>query len=656
MSPYEKELEGFDLSAIDGWNSAFVNQAVAFSEPGILFGREAVALFAPAFFSYVEHRKPTVDAMVVLILPLKELFRDIEGVTIGNSGSVFVTDKKERLVLNGGEKGFPGIRTLFHGDSSLDQIIRAMTDRKSGFGTYRNDEGSQYISFSPVREVEWSLGVKGAYQDITAGINLLVQVSITVIFLGLILALVILYFVVHRVVAPIEELTLMAGHIEKGDFRQELMIRGTGRKIFKTDDEVSKLIIAFNKMSGQLEQTFENLNEEIEERRRVEDALLEAKQYINDIIDSMPSVIIGVDSRGNITHWNSAAEAWTGIKAGKASGAFLPDLVPLMSDDMDNISQSIHRDEPVYIKKKVHESKNNTLYKDVTIYPLSGHESRRAVIRIDDVTEKVRMEEVLIQSEKMLSVGGLAAGMAHEINNPLAGMMQTASVMENRLSRNLHMASNRKTAEKLGISLESLREFLEERGILRMLSSIGESGKRVAGIVDNMLSFSRKSERVNSTHNLEELLEKTLVLAGSDYDLKKQSDFRKIRIVREYEDDIPPVLCEGSKIQQVLLNLLRNGAQAMEEAETESPCFTLRLYSDKKSGMVYLEISDNGPGMDEETRKRVFEPFFTTKPVGSGTGLGLSVSYFIITEQHKGQMTVRSAKGAGTSFTVGLPL
>jgi signal transduction histidine kinase len=127
--------------------------------------------------------------------------------------------------------------------------------------------------------------------------------------------------------------------------------------------------------------------------------------------------------------------------------------------------------------------------------------------------------------------------------------------------------------------------------------------------------------------------------------------------VKEFAADLPRVPCEKSKIQQVLLNVLRNGAEAMAEKETWDglpPRFVLRTSSE--GDMARIEIEDNGPGMDEATRKRVFEPFFTTKSVNRGTGLGLSVSYFIITEDHGGTLTVSSAEGKGTTFVIRLPL
>jgi len=208
---------------------------------------------------------------------------------------------------------------------------------------------------------------------------------------------------------------------------------------------------------------------------------------------------------------------------------------------------------------------------------------------------------------------------------------------------------------------------MKARGIIKMLENIRESGSRAANIVGNMLSFARKGDYTFSTYNITKLLDQTADLAGSDYDLKKKHDFRKIEIVREYEKNLPDVYCEGSKIQQVLLNLLRNGAEAMQEEEKKKEergittkvrksRFILRLAHEKAAGCVRIEIEDNGPGMDEATRKRVFEPFYTTKPTGQGTGLGLSVSYFIIADNHRGKMSVESTPGVGTTFVIRLPI
>lgn len=189
-----------------------------------------------------------------------------------------------------------------------------------------------------------------------------------------------------------------------------------------------------------------------------------------------------------------------------------------------------------------------------------------------------------------------------------------------------------------------------------MVASILEAGGRAADIVDNMLSFSRKSESDYDWYNTAEILDRTLEIIQNDYDLKKKFDFRNIRITREYSADVPEVMCDRTKLQQVFFNILENGAQAMmgNGKTGQQASFTLRNYLDK--GQVCIEIEDNGPGMEPAVRARAFEPFFTTKPVGLGTGLGLYICYFIVVEDHKGSISVESRPGKGAKFTIKLPL
>ncbi len=268
--------------------------------------------------------------------------------------------------------------------------------------------------------------------------------------------------------------------------------------------------------------------------------------------------------------------------------------------------------------------------------------------------EKNRLEEMIVQSEKMVSLGGLAAGMAHEINNPLAGILQNTQVIRNRIEKPL--PANLKSAEALEIDFQTMRTYMEQRDIFKMLDAVMAAGKRAADIVANMLSFSRKSTSGFIPEDVSLLLDQTLELAASDYNLKKKFDFKQIRIERDYDPDLPPVECKSSEIQQVFFNIFSNGAQAMvgEQPLSEPPCFMLKTY--REDGFACIEIQDNGPGMPRDVRKRIFEPFYTTKGVGEGTGLGLAVSYFIVTENHKGRIDVDSAPGQGAIFKVRLPL
>ncbi|WP_428622699.1 PAS-domain containing protein [Sedimenticola sp.] len=398
---------------------------------------------------------------------------------------------------------------------------------------------------------------------------------------------------------------------------------------------------------------------DITQRKLAELELTRLRNLLSNIIDSMPSALIGIDVEGCITHWNREAERMSGVSAVDAIDGALSDLIPQFPDVLQKVERAIEELAPAQeTNLRWENDKGEIRYMDVTVYPLLSEGVEGAVIRLDDVTETVRMEEMMVQSEKMLSVGGLAAGMAHEINNPLAGIVQSVQVMNTRLGAD--MAKNRKVAEECGTSIEAILCYMDGRGISPLLEMIAESGKRAAKIVSSMLSFSRKSDLKFELRDLRLLLDETVDIASNDYNLAKHYDFRRISIVREYAEDLPDAWCEGGQIQQVILNLLKNGAQAMFEAASSeeqagrNDRFILRAYQDRQ--WVCIEIEDNGPGMSAAVRRRIFEPFFTTKEVGSGTGLGLSVSYFIITQNHRGSIEVKPVKEGGSCFVIHLPI
>ncbi len=380
-----------------------------------------------------------------------------------------------------------------------------------------------------------------------------------------------------------------------------------------------------------------------------------ARNYIKEIIDSMPSVLVGVDVDGRVTLWNQAAETYTTITPDRAKGRLLSGLMPQFTSLMGGIEHAVTTQSIETHSKVKCLDKDEPSYFDIIVYPLSSGGIQGAVVLITDVSQRVFMEEMMIQSEKMLSVGGLAAGMAHEINNPLAGIMQNLQVLISRLRDPLPV--NVKTAEECGLSLDAIGRYMEKRKIFSIADSALTAGGRAARIVENMLSFSRKGNDVVESHSMDELMDATLEIAENDYGLKKKYDFRSIAIKREYATDLPLVPCERSKIQQVFFNLIKNGAQAMvTEAlpKDRKPCFTIRILKEREYARV--EIRDNGHGMATGAAKRIFDPFYTTKEVREGTGLGLSVSYFIIKENHGGSIEVDSSEGKGTCFTIRLPL
>jgi len=253
----------------------------------------------------------------------------------------------------------------------------------------------------------------------------------------------------------------------------------------------------------------------------------------------------------------------------------------------------------------------------------------------------------------MISVGGIAAGIAHEINNPLGIVLQAAQTLLQRT--NPDFKKNQEAAAAIGLDMELLRQYFVARNLGAFIDDIMAAAVRASAIIRHMLDFSRKSESHRTVCDLPGIIDKAVELAGSDYDLKKSYDFRKIRIVRDYADDLPRVNCTETEMEQVMLNILRNAAQAMASAmpAIEAPAITIVVRATDEG--VRIQISDNGPGMNPEVRRRVFEPFYTTKAPGVGTGLGLSVSYYIITQGHGGNMLVESRQDEGASFIITLP-
>jgi signal transduction histidine kinase len=216
------------------------------------------------------------------------------------------------------------------------------------------------------------------------------------------------------------------------------------------------------------------------------------------------------------------------------------------------------------------------------------------------------------------------------------------------------LPANRDAAAAAGLSLDSLQRYLEVRGVQQFIRDIRDAAARAAVIVSNMLEFSRRSPSAKVPVKLADVLDRALALAASDFDLRKQYDFRRIQIVREYAAALPPVVGVVIELEQVFLNLIKNAAQALAGGGQSAP--RIRLCTSQEDRYALVTVEDNGPGMDEATRRRVFEPFFTTKQPGVGTGLGLSVSFAIITGNHKGTIAVNSSHGAGATFMIRLPL
>lgn len=498
--------------------------------------------------------------------------------------------------------------------------------------------------------------------------------------LGILIFSVLLWLVIARqikrlITRPIHELEELSRQVT----REENYALRAGRG---NHDEIGSLAEAFNTMLSRIEareqqlkrarddsqaaydqaqglaeetrHTNRKLELEVQVRSKIEKKLTGFQNYLNSIIDSMPSALIALDEQLYVTQWNQEASALSGTRLDEALNqpiylAFEP-LKPFLPQIKATIEQhTVERIERVtWIKDE--EPKHYAL----TFYPLMGGAGRGVVIRIDDITQRLSLEEMMVQSEKMLSVGGLAAGMAHEINNPLGAILHNVQNIRRRLSADL--PKNLEYAEQTGVELATINRYLEGREVPQLLDGIQQAGVRAAKIVTHMLSFSRRSNRQMAPCDLPALIDQAVEIAGNDFDLAIGFDFKGQAIIRQFDPQLGPVPGTANELEQVLLNLLKNAAQAIHLREDDREPGRIILRTRLNPPWAEIQVEDNGIGMSENVRKRTFEPFFTTKEIGQGTGLGLSVSYFIITNNHKGQMEVHSTLGQGTCFTLRIPL
>ena len=340
------------------------------------------------------------------------------------------------------------------------------------------------------------------------------------------------------------------------------------------------------------------------------------KDFSENIVESLNVGVLAVDLDGIVESWNTSMEHLFGVLRRDAVGRRLSSLLPAelaheiaARGDQEHITG-------IYKQRLHHQGKHLTL--NVSITPLVSKSNERIgrLLLFDDVTQRERMEEQMTQTEKLTSLGLLAAGVAHEVNTPLAVISNYIQMLAKQMPE--------------GDPRQSIIEKIVKQTF------------RASEIVNNLLNFSRTGVAEAASVDVNRVVEETLSLVA--HPLKTA----QIQVVKELGDSLPPVHGSANKLQQVFLNLFLNARDAMPGGGM------LEVRTGAHNGSVEIEIADTGGGIPREDINRIFDPFFTTKSNGRGTGLGLSVSYGIIKE-HSGKIDVRSTPGKGTSFHVEFP-
>ncbi len=523
------------------------------------------------------------------------------------------------------------------GDRSLQDIFRNLKNPEasaSGRGRVaEHREGREktwyiYKFYSPWGwYIGYSLPYSIKYRDLRLfRNNLIILTSVLSIIVLAVLAFLLLNFT-----SPIIRLTQIAAKIARGELEHHIEVRNS--------DEIGLLAGSFDEMQKAVKQKIEDLKCEIAERKKAETALVEAREETGSIINSMPSVIIALDENRRVTQWNDKAEEYFGLKFNDVRGKDLFSVFPEISDFALRIRKDLAAGKIFEEVRSRFSGEGKTLYENVTVYPLfipSREEgaavSRGAVIRIDDITEKKKLEQQLSHAMKMEAVGHLAGGVAHDFNNMLTGISGAAQILK------LHGA-------------------FEKEEDSQYLDMILEASSRAGDLTGKLLSFSRRSDLTDLPIDLSKVLRDTMVLLERTID-------KKVRIHVSETAENTVISGEYSDLQNCLLNLALNASHAMPEGGElflqtrnltlgESYC-RISPFSIEPGEYVELEVRDTGTGISPENLDRIFDPFFTTKSRDKGTGLGLSSVYSSV-KNHHGEIRVYSEVGVGTVFHLYLP-
>ncbi len=352
---------------------------------------------------------------------------------------------------------------------------------------------------------------------------------------------------------------------------------------------------------------YRSLARKVEEYERL-------KEFSENIVESINVGILAADLDDRVESWNSQIEKLTGIPRRDAVGRKLRDLMPAeLCEQLEAVrgESGIHN-----IYKFVLRPNDATL--NIAVAPLISRDGDRIgrLIIFDDITDRAELERRLVQADKLSSIGLLAAGVAHEVNTPLAVISTYAQMLAKQISGDEQKAP--------------------------LLEKIARQTFRASEIVNSLLNFSRTSPTEFVSVDLNKVIRETLTL------LEHQLAKAAVKVELSLDESLPRIKGNAGKLQQVFLNLFINARDAMESGGT------LAIRSEAQSGLVHVTVADSGAGIAPENLSRIFDPFFTTKAARKGTGLGLSVSYGIVRE-HSGEIEVQSEIGAGTRFHLSFP-
>ncbi len=418
------------------------------------------------------------------------------------------------------------------------------------------------------------------------------------------------------------------------------------------------------------EQTEQALQAEVLERKRAESELETVLAQSEQVLSSIPSILVSADEQGIITTWNSAAAAAFGLTTGEQLGR--PFLGCAIQWEWDKVRRAVElcnvQGKPIRLDNIGYVTPSGCERSlGVTINPIHhyGDGQKGFILLAADITDRQMLESKLVQAQKLESIGQLAAGIAHEINTPIQYVGDNTRFLRDAmgdlqplLSACRHLARVTREAEADPLALTALVEAEEtadleylEREIPQAISQTLDGIDRVTHIVRAMKDFSHPGPAEKVGTDLNRALESTITVASNEWKYVAEME-------TEFDLDLPLLPCLPAELNQVFLNMIINAAHAIGDVvgDGSQGKGKITVSTHRQGDCLEVRIRDTGTGMPEEVRRRIFDPFFTTKEVGRGTGQGLSISHAVVVEMHRGNISVETKPGQGTVFIISLPL
>ena len=410
------------------------------------------------------------------------------------------------------------------------------------------------------------------------------------------------------------------------------------------EDRVKERTATLDEANVLLQDSNKALEEEIDEHLETTTRLRLSESYITSILRSMPLMLIGLNKEGEITQWNSRAEEISGLPEKTVLGKNLWEAYPTMTVTPAQIKKAQDEDKTLTIKY----SQRGQYHFDITIYPLHDQRDTGVVILVDDVTQRVQSENMLIQRDKMSSMGEMAAIMAHDINIPLQAILKDVQTVRQELTE----------------------EHIDPIGMNELLEDALIRGRQAATVIQNLVAFSDSGAGEKQQANITQVMDHSVELAEDVLSVTKGLRFKDVAINKNYADDLPELNCHAPELQQAFLSLFRYACHALGKVEDPKHAPVINIEISEFYEAIWVRVQHNGLGISIEDQQYIFEPFFANEnSVAAVNGVAvhkhdehfsagdrLSFAHFIITEQHQGQIAVTSDIEIGTTFHIQLPL